>query len=591
MPAPNTPWSQALVTLGVPLDLLDGSAGTVQVKVTPFVGPSASPVPENQARLIWAATGDPVFITGRNIASDTGGAWQFYLPHVDQPGFIGPNGGPASMWSYQLEIIATVKGHTFKPYYKVVQPLVGQENIDLDLVPDGEAIPGVTAPQPVVSSIAGLTGIIDAESLAGIVGEGVVPDDAEPSLFKMAVTDLAQRIPSVDPETGQLPGVVEGRISDRHVPKGTRRAAFSWGTGGSTSATPTNMKNVGLRKLVRLPVTTTRWRLKVANYDFMRSAAGGEGHRIRAIYTGKHQTNDGVGTGNFTAAPVLAVPDPNAPIPGDGTHYVSPWVSAPGAQFEAGVEHLIAFDFTAAADVPTFRTNLHDFVVYGLGTSDKAVPSPAPANSTTTFLDTYIEYEFIDDGAHPVGLAIGDSITEGQAAGLVTKTWPTQYSGMSGACMVNLGCSGVTTAYFLNLTQKLWSKFDVGAYAPDFAVVTLGTNDANTGMALADFKANLKTIVDNLRSLGVKRIYVGMVPPRTGLTAGGTHDLLRKSYRDWIATLPMGIHGFADFDTVLRDPANQLQMRSDWTADGVHPTPPGYQRMAKEVGTLYVNPR
>lgn len=53
----------------------------------------------------------------------------------------------------------------------------------------------------------------------------------------------------------------------------------------------------------------------------------------------------------------------------------------------------------------------------------------------------------------------------------------------------------------------------------------------------------------------------------------------------------MGVQGFADFDTVLRDPANHLQMRADWTTRGIHPLSPGYNRMAKEVGSLHVNPR
>lgn len=71
---------------------------------------------------------------------------------------------------------------------------------------------------------------------------------------------------------------------------------------------------------MRLPVTTTRWRRKITNYDFMRDVAGGAGHRVRAICVGEHAANENNGTGNFTADPTLAVADPNAVMPNDGTH-------------------------------------------------------------------------------------------------------------------------------------------------------------------------------------------------------------------------------------------------------------------------------
>jgi hypothetical protein len=52
-------------------------------------------------------------------------------------------------------------------------------------------------------------------------------------------------------------------------------------------------------------------------------------------------------------------------------------------------------------------------------------------------------------------------------------------------------------------------------------------------------------------------------------------------------SLLIGVQSVAEFDTVLRDPANALQMRPDWTIDGIFPIPAGYACMAKELGSVH----
>lgn len=87
------------------------------------------------------------------------------VPHVDQDGFIGPDGAPITMWGYTFTVLADWGSGRRQTFTKRVQPLVGQTAIDLDLVSDGTFYPPVAGPTLAVSSVAGLTGVVAAEDL------------------------------------------------------------------------------------------------------------------------------------------------------------------------------------------------------------------------------------------------------------------------------------------------------------------------------------------------------------------------------------------------------------------------------------------
>jgi len=233
------------------------------------------------------------------------------------------------------------------------------------------------------------------------------------------------------------------------------------------------------------------------------------------------------------------------------------------------------------------RWTLESFIYYGLGKGGAATAT-AMAPATLTFFDNYVEYEFVDDGTHPVILAVGDSITKGQGAGIALKSWPAQMGMLTGASVINLGCSGVTTSYFNSPTAELLTKHDVPTYAADEAIITLGTRDSHNSVTLATFQTQLKLIVDNLRALGVRKTRVGNFAPRNDIVDGSAEDLLRAPMHAWMAFLPMGVHSEVDFDTALRDPVNPIKMRADWTTDNVHLVIGGYIQMAREASNLTV---
>lgn len=209
MPAPATPWSHAKVTFGTPRDLLQGRAGTLSIKVTPFFDNGVT-------RLTWAATGDPVFIVGQIDPSDSEGRYTIYLPHVDQDGFHGPTGQPIKGWKYQVDITATIAGTTFATYTKIIQPIVGQgaENapIDGDLLPDlGGTIPQTSISVPAVTSVAGRTGIVTVEHLVaaldGLIGGGAPEDHTHP------ISDVDQLQETID----ALTALINGRALTSHT--------------------------------------------------------------------------------------------------------------------------------------------------------------------------------------------------------------------------------------------------------------------------------------------------------------------------------------------------------------------------------------
>ncbi len=93
----------------------------------------------------------------------------------------------------------------------------------------------------------------------------------------------------------------------------------------------------------------------------------------------------------------------------------------------------------------------------------------------------------------------------------------------------------------------------------------------------------LKTYIAQARSFGMK-VYVGTLLPMGGWrTDAPFRQEMRHAYNTFIRTTDL-IDGCIDFDAALRDPENP-----DWflpqydSGDHLHPSPAGYQRMAREI--------
>lgn len=113
------------------------------------------------ARLIWAATGQPLPEFEDSFTAEAGQLGQFQVPFVDQPGFIDSLGNAVTDFAYQ--VTASWQFGNARPitWSKNLKPLLGQTGpIDLDLVPDGPVSIPVTAPTASVLGFNGRTGFI-----------------------------------------------------------------------------------------------------------------------------------------------------------------------------------------------------------------------------------------------------------------------------------------------------------------------------------------------------------------------------------------------------------------------------------------------
>lgn len=90
---------------------------------------------------------------------------------------------------------------------------------------------------------------------------------------------------------------------------------------------------------------------------------------------------------------------------------------------------------------------------------------------------------------------------------------------------------------------------------PRLRLHRLRLHDANVTTNLATFKTDLKTVIDNVRAKigNEKPTFLGTILPQN---CDATREPLRLPYNEWLRTMPYGVAGVLDFDTVLRDPSN-----------------------------------
>ena len=133
--------------------------------------------------------------------------------------------------------------------------------------------------------------------------------------------------------------------------------------------------------------------------------------------------------------------------------------------------------------------------------------------------------------------------------------------------VINAGISGDTTAGGLARIDWLLRR------KPDILVVCLGANDGLRGLSLASSEQNLRAIVAKGQAAGARVLLVGMqIPPNYGpeYTRGfaAIYPKLAKELN--LPLVPFLLEGVAG-----KKELNQ--------ADGIHPTAPGQEMLAKTV--------
>lgn len=156
--------SLATIRVGKAFDFF-GAEAQITVKVTPILGGTAK-------RIVWEATGDLLANFAGTFTGTVGDEVEFDVPHVDQAGFVDGSGDEFTMWFYRAEISLLIGRQTVQ-YQQDFQVIVGQDDVDLDLVPDTSIGEPVTVTIPPVTSVAGFTGVVTLDDIVGGVEEEI----------------------------------------------------------------------------------------------------------------------------------------------------------------------------------------------------------------------------------------------------------------------------------------------------------------------------------------------------------------------------------------------------------------------------------
>ncbi|WBO21283.1 GDSL-type esterase/lipase family protein [Sphingomonas abietis] len=163
---------------------------------------------------------------------------------------------------------------------------------------------------------------------------------------------------------------------------------------------------------------------------------------------------------------------------------------------------------------------------------------------------------------------IGDSITQ---------MWRDARPAFFVAGRIGRGIGGQTTPQMLVRFRQ-----DVIALHPAVVQIMAGTNDiaSNTGpMTAEETEANIRTMTELAQVHGI-RVILGSIPPASHFAWRPGLEVTRKieTLDAWLKAYAARTGSvYADYWSALQD--GQGGFRADWTIDGVHPNPTGYDQM------------
>ena len=392
---------------------------------------------------------------------------------------------------------------------------------------------------------------------------------------------------------------MEDGIEAAHGVPLTRTLAYCGG-GPYTSSVPASgtATSFGARVPIMLPVGTTRWRVKMRNYNGYTPANGAQSLSGSKIAIGKHALNTlGNSNGVFSSGTVRTVHNAAFTIPNTTAWWTSPWFTDPADQISPNEPYLLGWSATSTAQQLTGGVGeAWLFTGSGADATDPTKTNGTMGTGNSTHgcpLDIVIEYECIT--TRPTILCVGDSIMEGLTGYTGTsfasslsvpwyQSYPHQWANSAGAIAVNIAQWGTTTSQWLPTVTDRWSRADLSSGQFAGAIIALGSNDASNSVALATYQANMALIVGKVRSLiapGAPIYLVNVI----GRNFNGTAETMRVSYNDWLATCPLGARGVIDAAGSMTTPGVTPTMMAHLTMDGIHPNMTGNAHLAGLVGS------
>ena len=166
--------------------------------------------------------------------------------------------------------------------------------------------------------------------------------------------------------------------------------------------------------------------------------------------------------------------------------------------------------------------------------------------------------------------AIGDSITAGSPWDDDPSIgWP------AAAAEADPRLRFTVRAVYGKRTDEIAAWLDEAAAGAEVLVVQGGINDIAQGRAVADAAANLRTMIQRGRELGLRVAVANVLPWNNGWPRA------EASIRELNALIEgMGVP-VLPFHETLEDPEQPGRMRDDWTFEGDHPSIAGYRLLGE----------
>ena len=385
-------------------------------------------------------------------------------------------------------------------------------------------------------------------------------------------------------------------VTQAEATKPTRRVTLPIGSDGVNNNTAANKEYNG-RALVLLPVTTSRWRMRVRNASALSGSAFAGAWSVTGVWIGTplYTSTDPQWGRVFASAPSQAVQAFTTPA--DGSEYVSEWVTDPALQFPAGIPKGVSYGMAQAAS-GVFVYSTQGWSWGGAGAAAAAANATPGGVGLNNFvvLDWRIEYEFVGDA--PVGVFIGDSITAGWTSDTSTPaskiisgfdphhSWVGSAGVRDGFAWHNMGVGSTTGAQWSSGTGWRWDRVDFATSVPDFAVISLGTNDIAAGTAVATIQGYIQAMVAAMRARGINEVYLGTIIPRNWPTpANDAQQTAQDTLNAWMRNMPGGVAGVFDFEKAVQVQSAPRTMDAAFVGSlgYPHPNRAGYQKMASAV--------
>ena len=167
-------------------------------------------------------------------------------------------------------------------------------------------------------------------------------------------------------------------------------------------------------------------------------------------------------------------------------------------------------------------------------------------------------------GASDVVLAFGDSLTYGTGA-RSEDSYPVVLGQLIGRTVVRAGVPGEMTAGGL---QRLPGVLD--EYQPRLVIICLGGNDMLRKVAPANIEANLREILQLIKSRGLDVMLIGVPAPGLITSAPQFYEKLAQEFR-------------VPYEGKV---VTSVLYKAELKSDPVHPNAAGYRRMAEAVAKL-----